>query len=98
MCYSGRVERIGIRELRNDTSQVVRRAKAGERIIVTVDGVPAAELGPIGAALEARTIDDLIVTGRLLGRQSAAPPRPAQPIPVAGGRTTGQILDDLRAR
>jgi prevent-host-death family protein len=98
MCYSRQVERIGIRELRNDTSKVVRRAKAGERIIVTIDGVPTAEIGPIGATREAHTIDDLIATGRMLGRQSSAPPRPAQPISVPGGRTTTQILDELRAR
>jgi prevent-host-death family protein len=92
------MNRIGIRELRNETSQVVRRARAGERIIVTVDGVPAAEIGPIGAMVEARSRDDLIVTGRLLPRQSAAPPKPAQPIVIPGGRTTTQILDELRAR
>jgi prevent-host-death family protein len=98
MCYIRPVDRIGIRELRNETSQVVRRARAGERIIVTVDGMPAAEIGPIGATTEARTIDDLIVTGRMLPRQSTAPPRPAQPVAVPGGRTTTQILDELRAR
>jgi prevent-host-death family protein len=92
------MDRVGIRELRNETSQVVRRARAGERIIVTVDGVPAAEIGPIGAVTEARTIDDLIATGRLLPRQSTTPPRPAQPVPAPAGQSTTEILDDLRAR
>jgi prevent-host-death family protein len=84
--------------LRNATSQVVRRAGAGERIIVTVDGVPVAEIGPIGATHEARTIDDLIATGRLLQRQTTTPPAPAQPVPAPGGRSTTEILDELRTR
>ena len=42
MCYTAGMERIAIRELRNQVSRVVRRAHAGERLIITVDGVPAA--------------------------------------------------------
>ncbi len=34
------------RELRNNVSEVLRRAEAGERIVVTVDGRPVAELVP----------------------------------------------------
>lgn len=36
------------RELRNNVSQVLRRAEQGERFTVTVDGRPVAELGPLG--------------------------------------------------
>lgn len=35
------------RELRNNVSQVLRRAQDGERLTVTVDGRPVAELGPL---------------------------------------------------
>ncbi len=34
------------RELRNNVSAVLRRAESGERLTVTVDGRPVAELGP----------------------------------------------------
>lgn len=34
------------RELRNNVSEVLRRAEAGERFTVTVDGRPVAEVGP----------------------------------------------------
>lgn len=37
---------IPLRELRNNASQVVRRVEAGERLTVTVDGRPAADLVP----------------------------------------------------
>lgn len=37
---------IPLRELRNNASKVVRRVEAGERLTVTVDGRPAADLVP----------------------------------------------------
>jgi len=41
------VTRIPQRELRNDVSAVLRRAERGERLTLTVDGRPVAELGPL---------------------------------------------------
>ncbi len=35
------------RTLRNDVSDVLRRAEAGERFVITVAGRPVAELGPV---------------------------------------------------
>ena len=35
------------RELRNNVSDVLRRAEGGERITVTVNGRPVAEVGPL---------------------------------------------------
>lgn len=37
------------RELRNNVSEILRRAEQGERFTVTVSGRPVAEVGPIGA-------------------------------------------------
>ncbi len=34
------------RELRNNSSAVLRRAEAGEQFLITVDGRPVATLGP----------------------------------------------------
>ncbi len=36
------------KELRNDVSEVLRRAEAGEEITITVSGRPVATLGPAG--------------------------------------------------
>ncbi len=38
---------ISVRELRNQTSAVLRRVEAGERLRVTVDRRPVAELAPL---------------------------------------------------
>ncbi|HEX2074213.1 MAG TPA: type II toxin-antitoxin system prevent-host-death family antitoxin [Geodermatophilus sp.] len=39
--------RVASRELRNDTAAVLRRAGAGESVVITVNGEPVAELGPL---------------------------------------------------
>ncbi|MDP3712434.1 MAG: type II toxin-antitoxin system prevent-host-death family antitoxin [Mycobacteriales bacterium] len=40
---------IGLREVRQNASDLVRRAEAGERMTITVSGRAAAELGPVRA-------------------------------------------------
>lgn len=37
----------GLRELRQQASELVRRAEAGETVTVTVSGRPVANLGPV---------------------------------------------------
>lgn len=39
--------RVSVRELRNHTADVLRRVEAGERLSVTVDRRPVAELAPL---------------------------------------------------
>lgn len=41
---------IGLREVRQNASELVRRAQAGERLTITVSGRPAASLGPVDTA------------------------------------------------
>jgi prevent-host-death family protein len=40
---------VSVRELRNQTAQVLRRVEAGEHLTVTVDRRPVAELVPLPA-------------------------------------------------
>lgn len=91
------MERIPLRELRNQASRVVRRARAGERIVITVDGVPVAQIVPLDDAVEP-TLAALTAQGRLLARRSSEPPRPAAPIRLPASRTTTEVLDELRER
>lgn len=39
---------VGLRELRQDASELVRRVEAGEEITITVSGRPSARLVPAG--------------------------------------------------
>jgi prevent-host-death family protein len=40
---------VGLREMRQHASELVRRAQSGEQVTITVAGRPAAMLGPISA-------------------------------------------------
>lgn len=84
-----------MRELRNDVAAVVRRAGAGERIVVTVDGRPVAQLGPL-EPVGAPTLDDLIASGHVrAARRAASAARPAAEDAPIDARSDW-ILDDIR--
>jgi prevent-host-death family protein len=40
---------VGLREIRQNASELVRRAEAGEQVTITVAGRPAAVLGPVSS-------------------------------------------------
>jgi prevent-host-death family protein len=93
MCY---MEHVTIRQLRNDVSRIVRRASAGERLIITSNGVPMAEIRPLERSSSQQAIAELIEAGRLNPPRSTAPPRRARPIEFGGTRSSEEILDELR--
>jgi prevent-host-death family protein len=53
------VTTIPQRELRNNISDILRRAQEGERFTITVSGRPVAELGPPPGASGAATASEL---------------------------------------
>jgi len=91
------MDRVGIRELRNQVAAVVRRAGAGERIVVTVDGKPVAQLGPLDAPAGA-TLDDLLAAGLAVppGRRDRPPAPDAEDAPV--DIRPDSVLDELRGQ
>lgn len=64
MCYCAAVE-IGLRELRQHASDLVRRVQQGESLTVTVSGRPAARLVPVAPASwrDARELSSLYEGG-----------------------------------
>lgn len=98
MCYSAPMDRIALRELRNQASRVVRRARAGERMIITVDGVPAAEIGPVRVAEPAASLEELIATAGVVAPRVRAAARRPQPRPAPTGRSSSDVLRQLRER
>ncbi len=89
------LDRVGIRELRNNVAAVVRRAGAGERVVITVDGTPVAQLGPLSGE-GALTLDDLVAAG--LARPARRPDRPDAPDPIDPPVDTRarSVLDEMR--
>jgi prevent-host-death family protein len=60
---------VASRELRNDTAGLIRRAAAGEDIVITVNGKPAARLTALPAPVRRRWIPreellDLLLNGQ----------------------------------
>lgn len=98
MCYTRVMERIAVRELRNQASKVVRRARAGERLVITVDGVPAAEIGPVSAAGRAATLEELIATGAVVAPPVRTPSPQPRPVRAPSGRSSTDALAELRDR
>jgi prevent-host-death family protein len=44
LCYSARVTVVGLRELRQQASELVRRVEAGEEVTITVAGRPSVRM------------------------------------------------------
>jgi prevent-host-death family protein len=88
------VQQIGARELRANLAAALRQAGAGQRVVVTVDGRPVAQLGPLEPS-GSPGLEELAAAGLL------EPPRRAQPAPPAGLDTAvdvrlDRILDEVR--
>ena len=92
------MERVGTRELRGDLSSLVRRAGAGERIVVTVDGRPVAQLGPVEPSDGAVTIDDLVARGLLQAARRPDRPAPEFSMPLWAGTRIDQLVREVRGR
>jgi prevent-host-death family protein len=89
--------RVGVRELRNQVAAVVRRAAAGERMLVTVDGLPVAMLGPIEpSAADGVTLDDLIAAGLVEPARQRDHPQAPEPANVPVDVRVSRLLAELR--
>ena len=74
MCYGCLMSGdVSVRELRNHTAEVLRRVEAGERLRVTVDRRPVAELAPLPVrevwVPRQRVVDALVRADAALGSQ-----------------------------
>lgn len=92
------VATIGVRELRNQVAAVVRRAGRGERLLVTVDGRPVAQLGPIAPDDRGVSLWDLAAAGLVEPpRRPDRPPDPT-PVPLPADLSADRLLEVSRGR
>jgi prevent-host-death family protein len=90
--------RVAVRQLRNDVAAVVRRAGSGERVIVTVDGRPVAQLGPVEPTGRP-SLDDLVAAG--LVEPPSSDHRPAADPPLVRFQVDSRpdrLLREVRGR
>jgi prevent-host-death family protein len=90
------VGRIGARQLRQDLAAQLRRAASGERLVVTVDGRPAALLGPVEGDAAEVTLDALVAAGALVPPRRRDRPRIAAPVAVWSGVRLDRAFRDVR--
>jgi antitoxin (DNA-binding transcriptional repressor) of toxin-antitoxin stability system len=93
-----RVEHLGIRDLRRGVAAAVRRAGSGERIVVTVDGRPVAQLGPLEPTDGELTFEDLAARGQVLLARRADRPDPEFSMPLWAGTRLDQLVREVRGR
>lgn len=90
------MNRIGIRELRDDLSNQVKKAASGESFVVTIDGQPKAIIAPFVEQPGNMTLDEMEAAGRLIRGSRVGEPKPPPPPRVKGGRPMSEILDEIR--
>jgi prevent-host-death family protein len=90
MCY---VKEITHRQMRNDSAEVLRRVAAGETIVVTNHGQPAAVIGPPPAD----ALSLLAANGQV--REAVDSPSRLRAITrVRASTTSARIVADVRGR
>jgi prevent-host-death family protein len=88
---------IGIRELRADLAAHVRRAAAGEPTVVSVNGEPAAVLGPL-AAEPAVSLDALVAAGAVVPPRRSDRTLPSSTVAAFGNVRLDRLLAEIRGR
>jgi prevent-host-death family protein len=89
MCY---MEKVGIRELRQNATAVLRRVAAGEVVEVTDRGRAVARIVPMHAASK---LEQLLAEGR--ASSATGDLLDVKPIPrIAGKPVLSRILADMR--
>ncbi|MFW2333154.1 type II toxin-antitoxin system Phd/YefM family antitoxin [Ilumatobacter sp.] len=85
---------IGVRELRATLGDAVRRARAGERTIVTSHGRPIAQVAPLDEA--APDLDRLIAAGALVPPRREGAWRAPDPVSIWSTVRIDRALRELR--
>ena len=77
---------IGIRELRADLAAAVRRAGAGQSVVVSIGGAPVARIGPV----------DEVLDPSVTPPRRTDPARLGKPVAVWSGVRLDRALRELR--
>jgi prevent-host-death family protein len=84
----------GVRELRSELADAVRRAGAGDRTIITSHGRPVAQLAPLDEA--APDVERLISSGALIAPRRTGLWRAPAPVAIWSGVRIDRALRELR--
>ena len=89
--------RLGIRELRGNLAALVRRAEAGQRLVITVGGRPVAQLGPVEAVpTTSVTLADLAAAGLVFAARRDDRPEPELVVALPVGTRLDRLIAEVR--
>jgi antitoxin (DNA-binding transcriptional repressor) of toxin-antitoxin stability system len=89
------MEQIGTRELRANLAAALRQAGAGERVVITIDGRPVAQLGPLEPAGPA-SLADLASAGLIDPPRHPDRPRAPDALDAAVDVRLDRVLAEVR--
>src|SRR5450830_1645070 len=97
MCYiypvTSGIKQVGVRELRQDASGVLREVKAGASVEITEHGRPVARIIPIGIS----DWENFFTAGLAIPSRVEDWRPTKKRIKIKGGKTSTQILIEMRA-
>lgn len=88
--------RVGIREFRAQLAVFLRRAQAGERVVLTLDGRPVASLGPVASDLMGVSLGDLAARGAVLAPRRRGDFVPPAPVALRSGTRVDRTVAEVR--
>jgi prevent-host-death family protein len=94
MCYVLHMASVGVRELRQRASELLRRVAAGETIEITDRGRPVARLTPLA---ESRPLERLCASGDIEPAKADLDDLPEPLQPRRGAELPSEALERLRA-
>ncbi len=87
---------IGIRQLRQSLATAVRRAKNGERVVITVDGEAVAQIGPVESLSHGITLTELIARGLVIAPRRRVEGESREPVVLYAGVRIDRALQEVR--
>ena len=95
--YPAAMANIGMREFRSALATYMRRAQMGERVVVTVDGAPVAQLSAVGSDFAGVTMNDLVARGAVTAPRRRGDWVPGEPLILYSGARIDRALSQVRA-
>ncbi len=89
------VNTVGVRELRNQVAAVIRRAANGDRMVITVDGKPVAQLTPL-VPVAPVSLEDLVAAGLVDQPGRSTKPEPPEPAVLPVDARAEWALQEVR--
>ena len=98
MTLSSTVQHVGTRDLRANLAHYLRAATNGHTIFITLDGLPVAQLSPIGQQANQTSLEALIASGLVLAPSNDEREMSAAAFELPAGLSSDRALREIRGR